>query len=902
MGALTTEDPTTGAAVPEDALRRDIRLVTSLLGQTLVRAEGQELLDLVEEVRAHSKEGSLAQLPTIDLDLTTKVARAFTAYFHLANVTEQVHRGRALVEQCAQEGGWIAQAVERIRAAGIDGERLGEEAARVCVRPVLTAHPTEVTRRSTLDKLRRIAALLDEPDSARRTRRLAESIDLLWATDEIRVEAPEPTDEARNGIYYLEGLSRAAVPDVVEELRDELGEAGAELSLDAVPLRFGTWMGGDRDGNPNVTPEVTREVLGLQAVHGIGLLRDRVDVLRRDLSVSDHLSTTSDELDERLATMLDQLPQIELRYRRLNAQEPYRLYLTAVGVRLGLTQERVRRAEAHVPGQDYADDVELLDDLLVLHRSVSEHQGELVAAGELERLVRTVRSTGLTLAALDVREHSAKHHDAVGQLLDLTGDLDEPYAALDQPGRMRVLGAELAGRRPLARRPLPLEGDAVTTARAFDAVVWALDSFGARTVESYIISMTRHADDVLAAVVLGREAGLVDIQAGVARVGFVPLLETVEELGKAEEIITALLSEPSYREVVRLRGDVQEVMLGYSDSNKSGGIAASQWQIQRAQRVITDLGARFGVRMTFFHGRGGSVGRGGGPTYDAILALPAGTVAGEVKITEQGEVISDKYALPVLARQNLELMIAATLEASVLHREHRRSADETERWDALMDRVADAAQERYLELTEREGLAGYFLSATPVDLLGQLRIGSRPSRRPGADAGLDDLRAIPWVFGWTQSRQIVPGWYGVGSGLAAAGEDIETLREMYQSWPFFRSFLDNVAMTLAKTDLGIARQYVAALAPDGEGTLDDIAAELDRTVAEVLRVTGDAALLDREPTLRTTLEIREHYLQPLHHLQVDLLRRQRDGEDDARLGRALLHTVSGIAAGMRNTG
>ncbi len=895
------EETATEPPSPDRELRGDIRRVTSILGETLARTEGRDLLDLVEQVRAHAKQGRLDELPDFDLATVTRLVRAFTAYFHLANITEQVHRGRALARLRAENGGWVQQAVGRIAEAGVEPAEVAEILRHVALRPVFTAHPTEVARRSTIDKLRRVAALLEEPDSPRRTRCLEEAVELLWLTDEIRVEPPEPTDEARNVVYYLEGLSGGALPDVLEELRDRLASIGVDLPPDVRPLRFGSWVGGDRDGNPHVTPATTREVLVLQAVHGIRLLRTLVDRLRRDLSVSDRVGTVSDELRDLLEARLPALPEVEPRYRRLNAEEPYRLFLTCVHVRLGLTEQRLVGDARHVEGRDYADDAELLDDLLLLHRSVVQNQGPAVAGGEVERLVRTVAATGLTLATLDVREHAAKHHHAVGQLLDRVGELGTPYAELDRQTRAKVLSEELAGRRPLARGPLPLDDEGAVTAETFQAIRWALDELGPRAVESYVISMTHDADDVLAAVVLAREAGLVDLAAGLARIGFVPLLETVDELAQTESILDTLFADASYRELLRLRGDVQELMLGYSDSNKAGGITTSQWQIQLAQRKARDVARRYGVRLRFFHGRGGSVGRGGGPTYDAIMALPSGTVDGEVKITEQGEVISDKYALPTLARQNLELALAATLEASVVHRTDRRTPEQAERWDATMDHISAAAQSRYGELVEDRRLAEYFLTSTPVDLLGALHIGSRPARRPGADAGIEDLRAIPWVFGWTQSRQIVPGWFGVGSGLSVC-EDLDVLREMYAEWPFFRTFLGNVSMTLVKTDLDIAQRYVA-LAPDSlRPVLDGIRAEYDLTVERLLAVTGDEALLDREPTLRTTLEIRENYLEPLHHLQLELLGRYRRGEDDPALERALLLTINGIAAGMRNTG
>jgi phosphoenolpyruvate carboxylase len=895
------EDPRTPDASPDRELRRDIRRVTSILGETLVRTEGDELLVLVERVRSHAKEGRLDELPDFDLATITRLVRAFTAYFHLANITEQVHRGRTLTRMREQEGGWVERAVARIAEAGVDSDEVVEILRHVALRPVFTAHPTEVARRSTIDKLRRVAALLEEPDTSQRTRRLEEAVELLWLTDEIRIEPPEPTDEARNVIYYLEGLSGGALPDVLEELRDRLATIGVVLPPDVRPLRFGSWVGGDRDGNPHVTPATTREVLILQAVHGIRLLRTLVDRLRRDLSVSNRIGAVSSDLRDRLEHTLPRLPEVEPRYRRLNAEEPYRLFLTCVHVRLGLTEDRLLHDVPRSGGRDYGDDTELLDDLLLLHRSVLDHQGAVVAGGEVERLVRTVAATGLTLATLDVREHAAKHHHAVGQLLDRVGELGTPYAELDRTTRAKVLSEELASRRPLAGNPLPLDVEGTVTAETFGAIRWALDELGPRSVESYIVSMTRDAGDVLAAVVLAREAGLVDLSSGVARIGFVPLLETVDELEQADTILESLFADASYRQLVRLRGDVQELMLGYSDSNKADGITTSQWQIQLAQRRARDVARRYGVRLRFFHGRGGSVGRGGGPTYDAIMALPSGTVDGEVKITEQGEVISDKYALPALARQNLELALAATVEASVLHRTDRRTPEQAVRWDATMDRISEAAQVRYRGLVEDPGLAAYFLTATPVDLLGALHIGSRPARRPGADAGIADLRAIPWVFGWTQSRQIVPGWFGVGSGLAVE-HDLAVLQEMYAAWPFFRTFVGNVSMTLVKTDLDIAQRY-AELAPlELRPLLDQIRREHALTVDRLLAVTGDKALLDREPTLRTTLEIRDNYLEPLHHLQLELLGRCRRGEDDPDLERALLLTINGIAAGMRNTG
>ncbi len=879
------------------ALRNDVRKLADLLGETLVRQEGPELLNLVESVRLAVREGKAEQLLSdLSVEKTASLVRAFSTYFNLANVAEQVDRVKVLAKEKHSSGGWISQAVTNIEKSLNNKEfsatDLQNWLSNFSVRPVFTAHPTEAARRSVLSKLTTISELLDQPESEIRNTRLAEAIDLIWQTDELRLGQPEPLDEAVNSLYYLDELFEFTVPEILDQFNKELKRIGIEIPMTSRPLSFGTWIGGDRDGNPFITAEVTKAAILLQNAHFTRTIIHLLDELRQALSISTKLAGVSKELLDSVSQDLELLPEIEERFRRINVEEPYRLKATAIRHKLLITQARHRGALPHAPGRDYKDTAELLADFTIMRDSLLAHNGQLIAGGLLERLTRAITAFGLTHATMDIREHSDAHRKLLKQVI---GDFDtnKLSQSLDDSKNPDLSKLDEGSKKTLS---------------TFVAINDLIKRFGPEVIETYIISMTKSADDVIAAALIGKYAGLISLVPGneFAQIGFAPLLETVTELRSADLILENLLSNPQYRQIVNLRGNIQEVMLGYSDSNKDAGITTSQWEIHKAQRKLRDVAIKHGVKLRLFHGRGGSVGRGGGPTYDALIALPWGSIDGQIKMTEQGEVISDKYGLPALAKENLELTIAASLEATVLNRKPRQSTSALNSWDDCMDLISNAAFATYRNLVDQSDLPTYFYQSTPVEQLGNLFLGSRPSRRPDANADLSSLRAIPWVFGWTQSRQIVPGWYGVGSGLKAAREagKGDVLKELLENWHFFRTFISNVEMTIAKTDLEIARRYVDNLVdPKLHKIFDQIKSEFELTVSELLALTNKSEILGNQPILARTLAVRDTYLAPLQLLQVSLLKQVRNQTNpDPQLTRALLLTINGVAAGLRNTG
>ena len=909
MSLATPVTPDRGSEPSDTALRSDIRRLGHQLGNTLVRQHGESLLDAVERVRMltrnlrdqGSNEDVTAELHELfdDTDVAHAIllVRAFTVYFHLANVAEQVHRIEDLNSGSPNFANQFEETVQALADSGIAPQEISDLVARAELRPVFTAHPTEASRRAILDKLAMVSRLIEQRSESRRTeadrrridRRIEELVEAIWQTDELRHVRPEPLDEARAVLYYLDLTVREAVPELLDEMQAALRSIGQALPTDRVPIRFGSWVGGDRDGNPNVSPATTDLVLGLQRRRALEILVDEVGALGHELSVSTRVHGVSDELREAVDADRPALKDVQ---GRIDWSEPYRVRCEAIRRRL------VASADGDTSRRGYRTPAHLDADLEVIERSLRENSGELLADGILSRVRRILQVIGFHFATLDIREHSDRHHEALATLF-AANDLD--YAETSDADRADLLAAELASRRPLAPPSTPDDAGALALFRTLRTI---MDRDGDAVIESYIISMTQGVEDVLAPVVLAREVGLVDLAHDTARLGFVPLFETIDDLRSIDPTLRALFAVEPYRQIIDLRGGTQEVMVGYSDSNKDGGITTSQWEIHKALRAIRDVSTDTGIPIRVFHGRGGTIGRGGGPTHASILSQPNGVLDGEVKFTEQGEVIADKYGHPEIARRNLDLAFTAVLEASLAHKSPRHDEGTITRWYSIMDGMANDAYAAYRRFVETPGLVEYFTTSTPVEELGEMNIGSRPARRRGATAGIADLRAIPWVFGWTQSRQIIPGWFGAGSGLAAcraAGHGDE-MRRMFEDWHFFRTFISNVEMTLTKTDLTIARHYVERLVdPSLHHLFDTVVDEYHRTVDEVRAVTGED-LLAEKPMLRRTLAVRDAYLDPINVLQVEMLHRSRAGEVSEELQRGLLLTINGIAAGMRNTG
>jgi phosphoenolpyruvate carboxylase len=896
-----------------EQLSADIHRLGDLLGATLKRFGRRGLFATEERIRALSKGLRLRRsaaterrlkelLGRLDLDEAAGVIRAFSVYFQLANIAEQHHRIRRkryyeTHTPDRPQRGSLADTLGRLSAAGVTRRRVASFVDRLEIRLVTTAHPTEAARRSLLEKHRRIADLLaafdDGPPPPRRKAleaELAAAVEEVWQTDEVRRTQPTVLDEVNNGLYYFDATLFDAVPALLDEL-----ERHAPLADGAAPVRFGSWIGGDRDGNPFVTPEVTFETLRLQQRLVLRKYLASVSALAHRLSQSSRYAPATDELRAALEADALALPDVAREVARRNAEEPYRQKLSYVYARL-------EHAQARDGGPAYRTGDELWEDLRQVRDSLRANGAEH-AARDVDRLMRQVSAFDLHLATLDLRQHSDRHTAA---LVEITGVLGVDYAAMDEAARVAWLAAELASRRPLVGPAMTLGKETVETLEVFRVARRALDEISSRAIRTYVVSMTREASDLLAPLVLAKEAGLFGAGAP-SEIGVAPLFETVDDLRHAPEIMRRLFELPLYREALARAGDLQEVMIGYSDSSKDGGIFTSSWELYKAQERLWEVAREHGVELRLFHGRGGTVGRGGGPSHEAILAQPPGTVAGRIKITEQGEVISSKYGLPEIALRSLELVTGAAIAASLPAAAPDREIDV---WKETMERLSETALAAYRRVVrETPGFYDYFVEATPVEELQHLRIGSRPAKRKKGSKSLDDLRAIPWVFGWTQSRHLLPGWLAVGTAVDALVEEdparrLALLRRMYRRWPFFRSTISNIEMTLAKTDFQIARQYAGLVGDRASGRriFRLLEEEYERTVAAVLAITEQRELLEKTPMLKRSIAVRNPYVDPLSYLQVELLARRRGGRDDERALNATLLTINGIAAGMRNTG
>jgi len=911
-------------------LRDETRLLGRLLGEAIRECSGAEAFESIERIRqlsvkvrrdaraADLAEGKRAldrELDQLGIDLVLDVVRAFSYFSVLANIAEDRHHNRRrrahrLAGSPPQEGS-LAHSLDLLADSGARPEDIADWRARTRVDAVLTAHPTEVQRKSILDTQRQIAGLLaerehDDLDPAGRAvldAKLYRRVLQLWLTGMIRLARLRVIDEIDNGLSFFRYTFLKELPQLLLDLDRSLAARFGTPAIPGAILAMGSWIGGDRDGNPFVVGETLRYAINAQAAVAFAHYLDAIHALGGELSLSTRLVQPTPELQALAARSHDANPH--------RADEPYRQALIGIYARVAATARTLagyvapRAAHAELP--PYATPGELLAELATLEHSLAQHGAAPLAAHRLAPLIRAVDVFGFHLAVLDLRQNADVHEVVVGELLARAG-VEGDYAALAESARIALLTRELSSPRPLHSPHLAYSSLARSELEILAVAADIRRRFGAAALRNYVISKCQSVSDLLEVGVLLKEVGL--LQGDALACDIVPLFETIDDLGRSAEIMRAAFALPCYRRWLDGRGGDQEVMLGYSDSNKDGGYLTANWALYRAELALVDAFREHGIRLRLFHGRGGTVGRGGGPSFEAILAQPAGSVTGGLRVTEQGEIIASKYSDPELGRRNLETIVAATLEASLVDGE--RLEGRAPIYYAAMDALSRHAFAAYRGLVyDTPDFVAYFRTATPIAEIAGLNIGSRPASRT-ASSRIEDLRAIPWVFSWGQCRLLLPGWYGFGTavetwlaaqpGGPAAG--LALLAEMQVRWPFFRSLLSNMSMVLAKTDLAIASRY-AELVDDADmsdAIFGRIAAEHARTIRHVLAITGHSGLLSDNPILARSIRNRFPYLDPLNHLQVELLRRFRSGQTDDRTQRAIHLTINGVAAGLRNSG
>jgi phosphoenolpyruvate carboxylase len=906
-----------------EPMRQDIRLLGAILGDTVREQNGDDVFDLVERARIASfrvrrseiERAEVAQMfDGIDIHRAIPVIRAFSHFALLANVAEDIHRERRRAIHVdagdPPQDSTLAATYPKLDAAHLESATVAEALTGALVSPVITAHPTETRRRTVFDAQHRITQLMrlhargasKTDDGADIDTELRRQVLTLWQTALVRLSRLQISDEIAVGLRYFQAAFFDVMPKVNAEVRDALRQRWPDADLLTEPiLRPGSWIGGDRDGNPNVTADVVRLATGSAAYTALNHYTAEMSALEQELSMSSRLVAVTDELTQ-LAAACDEPAR---------GDEPYRRALRVIHGRLTATAAHILDDEPDnlldLGLEPYSTPDEMLADLDIVDTSLRANGSALLADDRLARLREAVHVFGFHLSGLDMRQNSDVHEEVVAELLAWAG-VHPDYCSLSEDERVNILADELATRRPLVGDREQLSELARKELAIVTAAARAVAIYGPPAVPNYIISMCRSVSDLLEAGILLKECGLLDASGSepYCPVGIVPLFETIDDLHRGAAILEAALDLPVYQAIVRARGDSQEVMLGYSDSNKDGGYLTANWALYRAELDLVESARKTGIRLRLFHGRGGTVGRGGGPSYQAILAQPPGAVNGSLRLTEQGEVIAAKYAEPQMAQRNLETLLAATLESTLLDVEGL--GDAAEPAYEILDELADRAQRAYSELVhETEGFVEYFLQSTPVSEIGSLNVGSRPtSRKP--TSSISDLRAIPWVMAWSQSRVMLPGWYGTGSAIEewiAGGEGrLEALRDLYQRWPFFQTVLSNMAQVLAKTDLGLAARYSELVEDPAlrRRVFDKIAAEHQRSINAHKLITGQDNLLADNPALARSVFNRFPYLEPLNHLQVELLRRYRSGDDDELVQRGILLTMNGLASALRNSG